>query len=81
MLIGAADHLVTGEITNPCQKNALLESFTVHLRAIIEFLYPSRPEPDNVIAGDFIASNLSWPTIRPSPTVQLSIRTVCTKRT
>ena len=44
---------------------ALLESFVIHLRNLIDFLYSERPQPDDVIAEDFFSSPDRWHKMRP----------------
>jgi hypothetical protein len=48
--------------------NALLESFVIHARALLDFLYAERPRSDDVIAEDFLSSPNDWPKIRPPKT-------------
>jgi len=48
--------------------NALLESFLIHVRLIIEFLYKDGPYKDNVLAGQYFKSYDEWKAIRPSKT-------------
>lgn len=38
------------------EHNALLESFLLHSRCIINFLYPEKPRADDVIADDFFSN-------------------------
>lgn len=47
--------------------NALLESFTIHARALQEFLYAERAQPDDVIAEDFFVSPNVWRDARSEP--------------
>jgi hypothetical protein len=44
------------------QLSAYLESFTIHLRALIEFFYtePKDAKPDDVIAADFFDAPTLW---------------------
>ena len=35
--------------------NALLESFGIHARAVLDFLYSNKPKVDDVIAEDFFS--------------------------
>ncbi len=44
--------------------NALIESFVVHLRNVIDFLYLDRPKPTDVVAGHFFDPNV-WHGLRP----------------
>jgi hypothetical protein len=39
--------------------NSLVESFVVHLRNVIDFLYLERPQPTDVVAADFCATG-AW---------------------
>ena len=45
--------------------NALLESFVVHVRALMEFLYNDNPKPDDVIAEDYFEKADDWKQLRP----------------
>ncbi len=51
--------------------NALLESFVIHVRGIMDFLYSDNPKPDDVIAEDYFESSDKWPLIRPKLTALL----------
>jgi hypothetical protein len=46
-------------------KNVLIEGSVVHLRNIIEFLYPVRPQSTDVVAADFFPPG-DWNKIRPA---------------
>lgn len=43
--------------------SAMIESFGIHLRNLIDFLYMDKPQPTDVVAADFCET---WPTLRPS---------------
>lgn len=45
--------------------NVLIEAFVVHLRNIIDFLYPNRLQRTDVVAEDFFAPN-AWQSLRPA---------------
>lgn len=64
MLFGSARELANNE--HPQQLvNALLESFTIHLRALIDFLWePPKVKRDDVLASDFFAKPGHWLQIR-----------------
>jgi hypothetical protein len=79
-LIGASDHLnyeywmfkslAHGLASGICGQgvinNALLESFTIHARILLDFLYPSgRPKNDDVISDDFFYDPATWTRVRP----------------
>ena len=40
--------------------NAFLESFLIHTRNLLDFLYPQRPKPEDVIAEDFFDDPKTW---------------------
>jgi hypothetical protein len=55
--------LVTGAVnpqTNRQLHDAVLESFAVHVRNLIEFFYDNRKKPDTGIAGDYFADPADW---------------------
>lgn len=56
-------------ITDTYLTNAILESFLVHVRNIIDFFYNLSPRGDDVIAGDFISN---WRELSPPITALLS---------
>ncbi len=45
-------------------ENALLESFTVHARTLLDFFYGERRKPDDALAADFFDGNI-WERSRP----------------
>jgi len=51
--------------------NVLIESFAVHVRNVIDFLYLGNPKPTDVVAADFFASE-EWAKIRPCISPRLS---------
>ena len=48
--------------------NALLESFLMHARILIEFLYKNQPYKDTVRASQYFTSDSPWKSIRPQKT-------------
>jgi len=69
MLGGCAQLLAQGSYKNRTVTNALLESFTVHARVILDFLYASESvKTDDVIAEDFFDSPSLWHSVRPEKT-------------
>jgi hypothetical protein len=40
--------------------NALVESWAIHLRCLVDFLYPRGPRDTDVIAADFYDSDGQW---------------------
>lgn len=53
-------------------KNAFLESFVIHARVLLQFLYDETPRPDDVIAEDFFKDPSAWRSSRPAMTALLS---------
>lgn len=53
-------------------RNALLDSFAIHVRALIAFFYDKKQHPDDVVADDFVADSDAWYTARPPLTETLS---------
>mgnify|MGYP005836300855 CR=1 FL=1 len=45
--------------------NALLESFVIHVRALMDFLYNDNPKSDDVIAEDYFENAEEWRKLRP----------------
>jgi len=75
MLQGTMKLLATGAIGQSLLSNALIESFTVHARALIHFLYPSKhPHPTDVLAEDFFKAG-EWEEKRPvEPEIFIAVR-------
>lgn len=40
--------------------NAFLESFTIHTRALLQFLFPKDAKPDDVLAEDYFENPDDW---------------------
>jgi hypothetical protein len=45
--------------------NALLESFVIHVRGLMDFLYNDNPRPDDVVAQDYFNTLEEWKKLRP----------------
>jgi hypothetical protein len=65
MLKWTRDMLARGGIGIPL-RYALIESWVVHLRTLVEFLCPRRPRDNDVIAADFFDDPEEWGRTRPS---------------
>lgn len=44
--------------------NAFLESFLIHARVLMDFMYPDNPRPDDVLAEEFFDVPDEWTSIR-----------------
>ncbi len=64
MFTTTASALASGAFAQSPVNNALLESFTIHARVPLDFLFPSKPQADDVIAEDFVAPE-TWQATRP----------------
>jgi hypothetical protein len=52
-------------------KNAVIESFAIHLRNWIDFFFPANPRPDDVTFRDFLPTDSAWvPTVAMSWSLQ-----------
>jgi hypothetical protein len=62
------------EIPDDVTRNAQVESFVIHARTLLEFLYRKRPNPrfpDDALAGDFLDDPEEWGRLRPPKTARL----------
>ena len=65
MLGSLAQSIASGIATQGWLTNALLESFVVHVRGVMDFLYNDNPQGDDVVAQDFFPLPDAWFDIRP----------------
>ena len=65
MFMSLANALGTGIFGQGVLNNAILESFTVHARLLLDFLYSDHPKADDVIAEDFLEDPSAWQDQRP----------------
>jgi hypothetical protein len=73
MLLGSAQGLDSGTTAEGTLHNALVESFAIHLRNMLDFLWPDKltRKSDLVIAADFFPSPSDWEKLRPEISQQL----------
>ena len=72
MLSSLANGIASGIAGQGPIANALLESFVIHVRAVMDFLYAETAKPDDVVAEDFFDSPDQWTSIRPQLSETLS---------
>jgi hypothetical protein len=73
MLVAVANVLALGIFGEAPVNNALLESFVIHVRALMDFLYaPENAQADDVLAEDFFQSPELWTNLRPTLSELLS---------
>jgi hypothetical protein len=60
MLQAVARGLASGAVSGSPTHNALLESFAIHVRNLVDFLWPEKPKNDHVVAADFFSSPQDW---------------------
>lgn len=66
MLNSLAQGLASGIFGEGVINNALLESFVIHARALLDFFYTDKPRhADDVVAQDFFPTPEQWPKARP----------------
>jgi hypothetical protein len=65
MLQGTMERLETGSTEDRILHNALVESFTVHARNLMHFLYPIGEKDSDVLAADFFDDAGYWLKNRP----------------
>ena len=67
MLRGTARLLARGvHSDDSVLPNAVLESFTLHARALLDFLYDQSPRSDDVVASDYFTDPQDWISKRPA---------------
>jgi hypothetical protein len=71
MLTSLARGMASGVFNEGIINNALLESFTLHARAILDFLFSENPRPDDVIAEDYFSSPEKWLKIKANKSEKL----------
>lgn len=64
MFQSVARALGTGVFGKSPLSYALLESFTIHARALLEFFYAENPREDDVVAEDYLNDEGKWADIR-----------------
>jgi len=65
MLTTLANGIVSGIVGQGPIANAVLESFLIHVRALMDFLYSDAPQSDDVVAEDYFANPDDWKKARP----------------
>lgn len=55
-------------------RNALIESFAIHLRNLIDFFYPGQIQADDVVASEFLDDPDEWATLSAISTTLSSAR-------
>lgn len=65
MLNSLAQAIASGISNQGWLTNALLESFVIHVRGLMDFLYNDKPQKDDVVAQDYFASLDEWKKHRP----------------
>jgi hypothetical protein len=66
MLVSLAHGLASGIAGQGTIATALIESFVVHVRCVLDFLYaPKNRRDDDVIAQDYFDDVAEWENLRP----------------
>ncbi len=70
MLIAVSNGLASGVFGKSVLNNSIVESFAIHSRNLIDFLWPEKPKNDHVIAEDYFRNSEEWEKIRaPLPDI------------
>src|SRR5688572_21299671 len=64
MLDSLARLLGLGAFGHGPVSNALLESFSIHARALLQFFFPMSPKSDDVLAEDYFGGTAAWEAVR-----------------
>ncbi len=64
MLRALANAMASGMVTQGWLNNALLESFVIHCRGLLDFIYNDKPRKDDIVAQDYFNEG-DWQNIRP----------------
>lgn len=73
MLFATARELSTGKHADTTIHNALLESFSVHARSVLDVFYPpANTRDDDVVAQDFLPEGAAWGATCPGLTESLA---------
>jgi hypothetical protein len=74
MLESLAQAMASGVFGQGVLNNAVLESFTLHTRILLDFLYAKEaPRSDDVIAEDFFQDPEQWKSVRPEKSETLNM--------
>ena len=65
MLVSMAKGIASGVATGSGLGNAMVESFTLHTRNLIDFFWPDGRNSDYVLAEDFLLDPGEWKKNRP----------------
>ncbi len=68
MLTEMARVMASGKTYERAIKNSFIESFTIHARVLLKFLYDEKPRPNDVIADDFFPTSQEWKEVKPEMT-------------
>ncbi|MCB0282228.1 MAG: hypothetical protein H6627_13085 [Calditrichae bacterium] len=75
MLRVLSQTLVIGLFGNSIFTYSMIESFAIHARNLIDFLWPQKPSNDHIIANDFFNNPDKWNEIRIEiPTILKKVR-------
>lgn len=66
MLVTVANALASGLVAGSLLANAMVESFVLHTRNLIDFLWPEGSKSDHVLADDYFLDPEYWKQERPN---------------
>lgn len=65
MFVKLANGLAAGVFGESIVNNALTESFALHVRSVLNFLFNDEPAEEDVVATDYLPNPDDWPYERP----------------
>jgi len=71
MFTSLARGMASGVFNEGVINNALLESFTIHARVLLDFLFAENPRDDDVIAEDYLPSSEDWAKVKAAKSEKL----------
>jgi hypothetical protein len=71
MFTNLARGMASGVFNDGVIKNALLESFCIHTRVPLDFLFAEKPRDDDIIAEDYFSSPEKWAVIKTTKSENL----------
>jgi len=58
-------------------RNAVVESFAIHMRVLVKFFFDKKPQDTDVVAADFFNDSITWNTIRDQVADEVEIVKLC----
>jgi hypothetical protein len=63
-MVRTAAKVLSVPIHNPYDKNVYIEALANHARALVHFMFPHNPRPDDILAEDYFDTPKAWNLVR-----------------